>query len=120
MQTLPYEILHDILQYINPNRLHRIAKYNKTIRYIVNSMNRAKYIEIWLDTTITKYIAYDDIYIMNNYIYIMSAYDLRNNLEYVLNSYWYFKLLFKKITYAETFERINNIQNQNLYIYMCT
>lgn len=77
LYNIPVEVVEDILHYVNPNRLHKTSEYSQHARWIVNGMDRARYIEKWLDS-------------VNHYYY---SYRITlNNMDYELNNYWYYKL----------------------------
>lgn len=110
-QYIPAEVTGDILQYLKPDRLHKLASYSKQARCMVNGyMNRKTYLERW-DDIYEKLKNYDDVnYVVENNI-------AECGLEYVLNNYWYYII---KITTEDNYNKllriINRIKNKNLYI----
>ena len=47
MIHIPIEVIADILQYLNPDRLHKLAIYSQHTRYITTyEVKRRQYIDI--------------------------------------------------------------------------
>lgn len=84
---LPCDILLDILQYINPNKLHDLADSGLMWRYIVNSMDKGEYLERWHDISHEN----DDIY--GEYVYPCD-FNMKNIQDILVNN-WYYELAFK-------------------------
>lgn len=104
-QNIPAELIGDIWNYLNPDRLNKLANCSNYInigtRYIINShMARKKYIEKWLDSDHARYT-----YVAHCHI-----------LEYELNNYWYYNLKFDYDTYCILIDIINKIKNKHLSI----
>jgi len=90
--NMPNDIIGKIFSYINPDRLHNIAKGTERARYIVNNnMCRSAYIEKWLDTHIN---ANTDSYV---YKYILTNHYI--TLTYEIENYWYYILCLRVPTY---------------------
>lgn len=80
IMKLPIDIMLDMLQYLNPNKLDDVAESAKWWRCIVNMMDRSEYIERWLRINMD----YGD----TSYTTIV-----KGNMERTLRNKWYFKLL---------------------------
>lgn len=126
--NIPQEIIHNILHYLNPNRLHVLADNSKQARCVVNRMERARYIEKWLDPLLGKYICHPfyGTYPGNfrsAYVYLvedMGRNDINDTVVYILNNYWYYKIVFNANTYRILFDVINRIKDKRLYIQIFT
>lgn len=79
-----FDIVIDILQYLDPVQLNQLAESFKWWRWVVNKMDRAAYIERWLDSAIEK------PYMNTRYVYAPFLCYLREEL----NNKWYFCLQF--------------------------
>lgn len=123
MQNIPNEVVHDILQYLNPTRLHMLAEESEHIRYVVNGMNRIRYIEKWLAIDI-----YGDIgesrktHYNNKNMYTWILHECGYNMtyeeiDYVLNNYWYFTLIVNNTNnYENTLKVIGNKKHWGIYL----
>lgn len=109
---IPYEVICYILHYVNPPRLHKLASYSTHARHIVNTMNRSKYIEKWIDlikcNNYTKYV-----YDIESSLTATQPYE---TLEYILNNYWYYILSFGNHTHQELQKIICRIHDKRLYL----
>lgn len=111
MLQIPTEIIQDICHYLNPDRLHMLARHSAQTRYIVNGMDRGRYIEKWLDleNKTNKYVyklskKYDKEYYKQYGTKYGVGYDVIDDMKYkmgygmvcdmicILDNYWYFKL----------------------------
>lgn len=115
IKQIPGEVMGDIYHYLNPNRLHMLASYSTHARYVVNNyVSRARYIEKWLPIP-RYYISKNSIYTYavgyDNYVDV-------DKLIYVMNNYWYFRLLFEDDT-----KNLINILGNNMLrfriLYIC-
>lgn len=105
MQNIPSEVIQDILQYVNPHRLHKISGYSHRCRIIVNGINRARYIEKWLDTCVEQYR------------YIYEPYEpTENKMKDVLRNNWYYIIVLTDDTYELSMECLASITNRNLFL----
>lgn len=105
MHRTPSEVVQDILQYVNPHRLHKISGYSRRCRIIVNGMCRARYIEKWLDTCVGEY----------RYIYYPCQMT-ENDIKDVLENNWYFTIVLTDDTYEVSMECLANIRNRILFL----
>lgn len=103
---IPVEVIYDILKYVKPDRLHRIASRSSIARWLVNGMERARYIERWLDPH--KEFARNN----NYYISVRNAWETKN----VLENYWYFVICFNNDTYGKLLNVMGSINNKKLAI----
>lgn len=106
-QSIPSEVIQDICHYLNPDRLHKLASHSTEARYVVNGMERARYIEKWLDTAGTMELMYDYGYKLTN-----------DNLKYELENYWYLCLLDDYVPNKNLLIILDGIKKKNLSISM--
>lgn len=85
--NIPRAVVQDILQYLNPKRLHKLASYSTHARQIINGckmnnifgMDRDRYIYRWLSGIQG---------LLNRYTYTIWVSDCIDD-EDIENSYWY-------------------------------
>lgn len=116
---IPIEVIQDILQYLCPRILHKLASYSQQARYIINGMRRAKYIEKWLDT----YVCYElDMYTiskrnmdkdmeekMEEKMVEKIVEKMVEKMVYVLENYWYLRLCVANDIYPVLLKIIDRI-----------
>lgn len=122
-QNIPIEVIQDILQYVIPRRLHKLSSQSHHARYIVNGMDRCKYIDKWLCNTIickhcNTFWLMTICSICKNYIYIRSIGDY--DIQYMLENNWFYKLQFTNNTYKYLLEKLEGIKNKKLYLVLET
>lgn len=112
---IPGEVMGNILQHLNPNRLHALASYSKVVRYMINNyMERYKYLSKWVDN-----YAYYEYKVADGLDKDKVKEDeIEYEIEYELNNYWYYRLHFKNDTYPILFRIIDRIEKKTLYIDM--
>lgn len=127
---LALDILQDIFQYIQPRCLHGLAESSPWLRYIVNGMDRAEYIERWIGrygyntSRLVKDGYYHKTYpyLDNPIVYEdLSKYDIiqkKTNIKYALLNYWYFNLVFDDDTYLLMLDVITLIPNKTLAMHI--
>lgn len=112
-KPLPIDIILDILQYLNPNKLHILADSSELWRCIVNNMARSSYIERWLDIVSCRYTHIPHI-------------NKLTPASYYIANLWYFKLGFEKknymylLNYLDKCIQTNTLYNTFLYIKILT
>lgn len=104
---IPYEVVADILLYISPDRLNMVARWSNMGRWVVNSMDRARYIDMWLHYIPSNNNTYCYPYWMNVSI---------DRMEYEIRNYWYFILSFSNETYPKLLEVIKQMRDRRLCI----
>lgn len=98
---LSIDIVLDVSQYLDPQKLDKLAESSKWWRCIVNSMNKSAYIAKWL-------CVYKNN--LDSYTYTISI----EHIVTELTNKWYFKLLCNDIN---TYHKLcNNIIDKRLYI----
>lgn len=102
VKWIPLDVMVDILHYIKPIKLHNIASHSKNSREIVNKMDRGRYMRRW---TYSKYL-------VNCAIYTLS--EVKKNMEYELNNYWYCMLKLHNYTYPKMLKLMDKIGNRKL------
>lgn len=111
--AVPIDVIADICYYLSPDVLHALASYSKQARYIINGgggmgygVNRARYIERWLDTT--RYGV--------KYMYALTE----DNMVYEVENYWYYKLTMSYYVnnkpYIMLLKILKKVKNKSLYI----
>lgn len=105
LYNIPTDVTLDILNYLNPNRLHMLASYSYMARWVVNGMDRGKYIVNWLSSC--------GWYV---YKYNVGLYNIKQMIDDVLKNYWYFKLDFDNDTYPILIKSIGAIDKKYLYL----
>lgn len=105
MDEICIDVIWNILKYINPRRLHKLASYKDgqtKMREIVNGMGKRGYMAKWLD--------YDCEFLHYlKYVYTVTY----SNIEYELENYWYFKLTFNLDTYDKLLKIITSQSNNH-------
>lgn len=99
--VIPNEVIGDILQYMNCERLDELADYSKQARYIVNGMDRRKYIYKWFD----KYTFMDGLTLVGEC-----------DMEHILNNYWYMPIILRDDSYPILLKTMVKVKSRWLYL----
>lgn len=110
MEQIPSEVIQDILQYMNPDRIHNLASYSTEARHVVNGMDKCKYIERWLGLMETWL---GSVYHKSTYTVNISDIFNISDMGIFLENNWYFKLVFNIDTYGILINYIDNKNNDN-------
>lgn len=126
---IPSEIIQDILQYMVPSRLREISDYSDVARYIVNGMERGRYIDRWLINRINcssniynnNLQGSKDMHLSGHLCHLCNKTIRFHNVDksrikYVVENYWYFELVFDHFSYKLLLENMGEIKNKKLWI----